>query len=266
MAGALSKMGAFALIKLAVPLCPQVAVAAAPLLIVLAVVSIIYGAVMALRQTDIKLLVAYSSLSHMGYIVLGVFSFYETALHGALFQTLSHGLVVGGLFLLLGLLEQRLGSDYQKVTALSTIAPRFAVVLLLFVLTSIALPLTSGFAGEFMILLGAFQKAFALWKAQAGVTSLIAVVLACSGMVIGAGYMLRFARRVLFGKDAVTISDLNLREIIAFTPLLLLIISVGIAPAPYMSKVEKDVSALSDMVASDEVTAVTVGKGGEYAD
>ncbi|MDH4006436.1 MAG: NADH-quinone oxidoreductase subunit M [Desulfuromonadales bacterium] len=267
MAGALSKMGAFALIKLAVPLCPQVAVFAAPWLLVWAVISILYGAIMALRQTDIKLLVAYSSLSHMGYIVLGVFSFYETALHGALFQTFSHGLAVGGLFLLLGLLEQRLGDDYKNVTALSTAAPRFAVLLLLFILTSIALPLTSGFTGEFMILLGAFQKAFALWQGQAGATSLVAVLFACSGIVLGAGYMLRFARKILYGKSRqeMILPDLGLRETLVFVPLLFLILWVGIAPAGYMAKVQPAVTFVAERVdstpASIDLSLATVLHG-----
>lgn len=250
MAGAMSKMGAFALIKLAVPLCPDVAAFAAPGVIAWAVASILYGAIMALRQTDIKLLVAYSSLSHMGYIVLGVFSFYETALHGALFQTFSHGLAVGGLFLLLSLLEQRFGAEYKNVTALATVAPRFAVLLLLFILTSVALPLTSGFTGEFMILLGAFQKAFVLWQAQAGALSLVAVLIACSGIVIGAAYMLRFARTVLYGKNSQGISmpDLNVRETLAFVPLLLLIVWIGVAPAKYMAKVQTSVSFVAERV------------------
>ena len=272
MAGALSKMGAFALIKFAVPLCPQIATTAAPGLIALAVVSILYGAVMALKQTDIKLLVAYSSLSHMGYIVLGIFSFYETALHGALFQTIGHGLAVGGLFLLLGLLEQRLGASYKDVTALATTAPRIAVVMLIFVLASVALPLTSGFTGEFMILLGAFQSAFAAWQAQTGATALIAVILACSGMVLGAGYMLRFARKLLYGKapDNATLADLNLREALAFAPLLLLVVWIGVAPSFYMTKVEADVSAVSARVDAESVRAVdaslaTTVKGDSHA-
>ena len=248
MAGALSKMGAFALFALAVPLCPQVSVVLAPWLIVLAVFSIIYGAMMALRQRDFKLLVAYSSLSHMGFIVLGVFSFYETALHGALFQTFSHGLIVGGLFLLLGLLEQRLGNSYKSLTSLATAAPRLAVVALLFILSSVALPLTSGFTGEFLILLGAFLQAFALWQAEAGTMPLVAVIIACSGMVLGAAYMLRFARTLLFGKsrDDLSLVDLRLPETLAFVPLLLLIFWIGIAPAPFMAKVQSAVTAVTE--------------------
>jgi NADH-quinone oxidoreductase subunit M len=248
MAGALSKMGAFALIKLAIPLCPEAAIAFGPGLIVLAVVSILYGAVMALKQKDYKLLVAYSSLSHMGYIVLGAFSFSATALHGALFQTFSHGLIVGGLFILLGLLEQRRGSAYCNLTALASTAPRMAVAIFLFILGSIALPLTSGFTGEFMILLGAFQSAFAQWQAGLGAGTLSAVLIGCSGMVLGAGYMLRFARTLLFGRDPGegALADLKVREALPILSLLILIVWIGIAPAQFMAKVQSAVTYVSE--------------------
>jgi NADH-quinone oxidoreductase subunit M len=251
MAGALSKMGAFGLLKLAIPLCPQVAVALAPYMLLLAVLSILYGAVLALRQEDFKKLVAYSSLSHMGYIVLGIFSFQEIALHGALFQMLSHGMAVAGLFLLLGLLEERLGESWRQVSALSTLAPRLAVVLMLFILTSIALPLTSGFTSEFLILFGAFQQGMAAWRADAGALSLVAVLLASSGMVLGAGYMLRFARVILFGKagGGRSFRDLDLRETLAFVPLLLLILWIGVWPAPFMGKAQGAVTEIADRAA-----------------
>jgi NADH-quinone oxidoreductase subunit M len=247
MAGALSKMGAFGLLKLAIPLCPQASVALAPWMLLLAVVSILYGAVLALRQEDFKKLVAYSSLSHMGYIVLGVFSFQETALHGALLQMLSHGMAVAGLFLLLGLLEERLGGAWRQVTALASSAPRLAVVLMLFILTSIALPLTSGFTAEFLILFGAFQQGLEAWRADAGALPLAAVLLASAGMVLGAGYMLRFARTILFGRACGETScrDLGLRETLAFVPLLMLIFWVGIWPSSFMGKAQGAVTALA---------------------
>ena len=156
MAGALSKMGAYGILKLALPLAPDVAVAGATAMSVLAVTSLLYGAVLALREEDYKKLIAYSSLSHMGYVVLGLFSLREIAIHGALLQMLSHGVAVAGLFALLGTLEQRLGPSYRHATALSTAAPRFAIWLMLFALTTVALPLTSGFTAEFLILFGAF--------------------------------------------------------------------------------------------------------------
>jgi NADH-quinone oxidoreductase subunit M len=271
MAGALSKMGAFGLLKLAVPLCPQVAVALTPYMLLLAVVSILYGAVLALRQEDFKKMVAYSSLSHMGYIVLGIFSFQVTALHGALFQILSHGVAVAGLFLLLGLLEERLGDSRRQVTSLSTLAPRLAVVLMLFILTSIALPLTSGFTSEFLILFGAFQQGMATWRADAGALPLVAVLFASTGMVLGAGYMLRFARVILFGKaDGETnFRDLDLREALAFMPLLLLILWIGVWPAPFMDRAQGAATKLAIRAAADAnpppvPTLITQVNGGNH--
>ena len=248
MAGVLSKMGAYGFIKLAIPLCPDIAPVVAPAMVGLAVVSILYGAVLALRQTHLKQLVAYASLSHMGYIVLGVFSFQHTAIQGALFQILSHGLSVAGLFLMLGLLEQRRGAAYSQTQALSTLAPRLAVVWMLFTLASLALPLTSGFTAEFMILLGAFTQGLAAWHAQAGIGLLLAALAASLGVVLGATYMLRMARGLLYGQapgPAAALPDLRRREALALVPLLVLILWVGVWPAPLMGKVESAVSQLA---------------------
>jgi NADH-quinone oxidoreductase subunit M len=269
MAGALSKMGAFGILKLALPFCPDVARAFGPTIMILAVVSILYGAIIALKQTDFKKLVAYSSLSHMGYIVLGIFSFHQASIHGALFQILSHGIAVAGLFLLLGLLEQRLGDNYLNLTALSTLAPRLAVTLMLFILASVALPLTSGFTAEFLILFGAFQQGLASFQANLGATTLTAVLLASTGMVLGAAYMLRFARTILYGEteQGTTVKDLNLGEGIGFIPLLILILWIGVNPSPLMNKVN---SAVIQLTAPRAVSATqqpaghipTPGNGG----
>ncbi len=255
MAGALSKMGAFGIIKLALPLCPDVARAAGPLVMVFAVISILYGAIIALTQTDFKKLVAFSSLSHMGYIVLGIFSFHQAAIHGALFQILSHGVAVAGLFLLLGLLELRLGREYLNLTALSTHAPRLAVMLMLFILASVALPLTSGFTSEFLILFGAFQQGLAALQANQGATMLTSVLLASTGMVLGATYMLRFGRTILYGqtKEGVGVRDMSLTEGIGFIPLLVMIIWIGVNPSPIMNKVTTAVSALGTQPASAQI-------------
>ncbi|HJV64234.1 MAG TPA: NADH-quinone oxidoreductase subunit M [Geomonas sp.] len=246
MAGVLSKMGVFGLLKLALPLCPDVARAAAPYAVSLAVASILYGAVLALRQQDFKRLVAWSSLSHMGYIVLGIFACQESSLHGSLFQVLSHGLAVAGLFLVLSLLEQRVGEQYPRLNALSTLAPRLAVVTMLFILTSIALPFTSGFTSEFLILFGTFQQGMAAWRAGTSPVLLVCSVVACSGMVLGAGYMLRFGRSLLFGStESSPIADLNLLEMISFAPLLVLILWVGIYPGSLMEKTKPAISSLT---------------------
>jgi NADH-quinone oxidoreductase subunit M len=248
MAGVLSKMGAYGFLRLALPLAPDAAVAYAPLLLGLAAVSIFYGAVLALRQRHYKLLVAYASLSHMGYIVLGTFSLQPTGLHGAMIQMLSHGLTVAGLFLLLGLLEQRRGAAYLQVHGLAARAPRFAVVTMLFVLASLALPLTSGFAAEFMVLLGAFAAGLARWQAGHGAGVLLATVVAATGVVIGATYMLRFARSLLFDDSALRqplAPDLRPRELLALAPLLLLVFWIGVAPAAWMDRAEATVAQLA---------------------
>lgn len=248
MAGVLSKMGIYGLLKLALPFCPEISALAAPYLSVWAVVSIVYGAVVALRQEDYRNLIAYSSLSHMGYIVLGIFSLQQTALHGALFQTLSHGVAVAGLFLMLGLLEQRLGAAYRHTGALADSAPRLAVLLMLFILATVALPLTSGFTGEFMILFGAFQNGMAVWAAGAPPIELGAAVAAVSGMVLGAGYMLRFARAIVFGTATASTAprDLNLRELAALLPLVVLILWVGIWPHSLIPKTQPSLERLTE--------------------
>ena len=213
-----------------------------------AAVSIVYGAVLALRQRHYKLLVAYASLSHMGYIVLGLFSLQPVGMQGAMIQVLSHGLAVAGLFLLLGLLEQRRGAAYLQVHGLATRAPALAVVLMLFVLASLALPLTSGFTAEFMVLLGAFSSGLAHWQAGAGVGVLAASLLAATGVVLGATYMLQFARSLVFddsSRPEPLNPDLRPRELLALAPLLLLILWLGVRPAPWMDKVDATLSPLA---------------------
>ena len=153
---------------------------------VLAVTSLLYGAVLALREEDYKRLIAYSSLSHMGYVVLGLFSLRETAIHGALLQMLSHGVAVAGpLRACSACSSSGCGPAYRQATALSTAAPRFAVWSMLFVLTTVALPLTSGFTAEFLILFGAFAQGLAAWQAHAGALPLVVALLAMTGMVLG---------------------------------------------------------------------------------
>jgi NADH-quinone oxidoreductase subunit M len=248
MAGIMSKMGAYGFLKLALPLCPIAAYRLAPTMVAFAAISILYGAVLALRQRHYKQLVAYASLSHMGYVVLGVFSFQSTGLHGALFQVLSHGVSVAGLFLMLGLLEQRHGAAWLQVQGLATRAPRFAVVLMLFVLASLALPLTSGFTAEFMVLLGAFVAGLATWEAGAGATMLVSTLAASAGVVLGATYMLRFARSAVFDDSSrpdPQERDLGARELAALAPLLIVILWVGTRPSSWMDKVEPAVVQLA---------------------
>ncbi|MFO1414702.1 MAG: NADH-quinone oxidoreductase subunit M [Burkholderiales bacterium] len=262
MAGVLSKMGAYGFLVLAVPLCPNVAPRAAPYVAALAVASILYGAVLALRQRQYKDLVAYASLSHMGYIVLGIFAFEVTSLQGALFQVLSHGLAVAGLFLLLGLLEQRRGAGWPGTDALAARAPRFAVVLMLFVLASLALPLTSGFTAEFLVLMGSVTRGLADVEAGSGGLMLVVALLACTGVVLGATYMLRFARALVFGDAsarALSVPDLSPRELLAVAPLLVLILWIGVWPA---SLIDKTVPAFAQAAPAAVHAAAVAPQGG----
>jgi NADH-quinone oxidoreductase subunit M len=258
MAGVMSKMGAFGFARLAIPLCPDVAPQLAGVMVALAVTSILYGAVLALRQRDYKLLVAYASLSHMGYVVLGLFSFEPAAVHGAMVQMLSHGVTVAGLFLLLGLLEARRGGDWLRTTALARRAPRFAVVLMLFLLASLALPLTSGFTAEFLVLLGAFTRGFAVWQAQQGAGLLVAAVLASLGVVLGASYLLRLARTLVFGpvRAKSALADLRRGEIVALASLLVVILWLGVWPAPFLAKVDDAVARIAQPAAGGVVVTL----------
>nr|MCU0259111.1 NADH-quinone oxidoreductase subunit M [Solirubrobacteraceae bacterium] len=250
MAGVMSKMGAYGFLRLALPLCPDAAGRAAPLLVGLAVLTLLYGALLALVERDYKRLAAWASLSHTGYIVLGLFAFAATSIHGAMVQILSHGLVAGGLFLVLGLLEQRRGAAYAQLDALAARAPRLAVLTMLFVLASLALPLTSSFTAELLVLLGAFGQGLGAWQAGAGAGLLVAALLAALGVVLGASYMLRFARRLVFAETPARLAgdplaDLRARELLALAPLVLLVLALGIRPGPFMAKTEPTVSALA---------------------
>jgi NADH-quinone oxidoreductase subunit M len=273
MAGALSKMGAFGILKLAIPLAPSVAVALGPAMAALAVLSLIYGAVLALRESSYKRLVAYSSLSHMGYIVLGFFAFQQTSIHGSLLQMLSHGVAVTGLFLLIGKLQTQSASSRDQVKGLAASAPRFAVVMMLFVLTTVALPLSSGFTAEFLVLLGAFLQGLLALARGAGALMLVVAVLASSGMVLGATYMLRFARVAVFGGDAAQhrpFADLEGRQMAPFAALLLVVLWIGIAPASLMGKVQGVTSRVSGLALAPAAIqaprqASVATSGGTYA-
>jgi NADH-quinone oxidoreductase subunit M len=253
MSGVMSKLGAFGLLKLALPLAPDAAVQLAPYLVALAVINIVYGALLALREKSYKMLVAYASLSHMGYIVLGIFSFEYASIQGSMLQMLSHAMVTAGLFLILGILEQQRGPAYVSTSALASSAPRLAVLLTVFVLTSVAVPLTSGFAAEFLILFGAFERGLATWQAGGGALLLVLAVIASSGMVLGAAYMLRFTRALLFGKDdqPAAVRDLRLVEAASLAVPLLLTFWIGIAPASIIAKTSDVVAHLTEATHGD---------------
>ncbi len=231
LAGVLLKMGGYGFIRFAMPLFPEAAVRAIPLIVTLAIIGIIYGALVAMVQQDVKKLVAYSSVSHLGFVMLGLFALNTEAVEGAIYQMLNHGLSTGALFLLVGVIyERRHTRLIESFGGLARVMPVYAAVFMVVMLSSVGLPGLNGFVGEFLILLGAF-KANALWA-----------VLGATGVVLGAIYMLWMYQRVFFGpvKHAENegLKDINLREIVVFVPILAMIVFMGVYPKPFLNRME----------------------------
>jgi NADH-quinone oxidoreductase subunit M len=236
LAGVLLKLGTYGLLRFALPLFPAAAHAAQPLFLVLAVIGIVYGALVAMVQTDIKKLVAYSSVSHLGYCVLGLFAFNVSGFSGSLFQMVNHGLSTGALFLLVGMIyDRRHTREIADFGGLAQVVPWFAAAFILVTLSSIGLPGLNGFVGEFLVLVGAF-----------GANRLAAVV-ATTGVVLGAVYMLWLVKRFLFGplvhEENRKMPDLNGREFVLLLPILLLIVYLGVHPGPFLRRMEPSLQA-----------------------
>ena len=241
LAGVLLKMGTYGFMKLGFPLFPQAAHLFTPLVMALAVISIVYGACLALVQTDIKKIIAYSSISHLGYVMLGLASLDLIGIQGAVIQMVSHGLTAAGLFMMIGMIYERCHSrDLAAYGGLAKILPLYSVFFLLLTLGAIGLPTTSGFTGEFLSLLGAFRAAWGAYGA--GVAwPLWLVGLAVTGVVLGALYMLWFAQRFLFGKlkaPHLPITDLSTREVAVLAAIVVAMFALGLFPDEPMSKTE----------------------------
>jgi NADH-quinone oxidoreductase subunit M len=247
LAGVLLKMGGYGFLRFSLPMFPEASIALAPLIYALSIVAIIYTSLVALAQEDMKKLVAYSSVAHMGYVTLGIFAatyqikdrgvLGEQAVEGAIFQMLSHGIVSAALFLIVGVVYDRMHTRrIDRYGGLVHRMPRYAFVFMVMMLASVGLPGTSGFVGEFLVLLGTFQAS--VWVA----------VLATTGMILGATYMLWLYRRVIFGQlvhgDLRSITDLNYREIVVFAPLVVLVIWMGVYPNSFLEVIEPSVRAL----------------------
>lgn len=229
LAGVLLKMGTYGLLRFCLPLFPTAAVSAAPYLSVLALIGIVYGALVAMVQPDLKKLVAYSSVSHMGLVVLGIFAFTQQGLQGSTLQMLNHGLSTGALFLLVGMLYERrhtrLIADFGGLAHRN---PVFSALFLVVTLSSIGLPGLNGFVGEVLILAGAFVK------------SPVTAAVAASGMILGAVYMLWMYQRVFFGKVTheanLEIKDIGTRERLLMIPILLVMLWIGVYSAPFLER------------------------------
>ncbi|MBI1776891.1 MAG: NADH-quinone oxidoreductase subunit M [Proteobacteria bacterium] len=234
LAGVLLKMGAYGFIRFSVPMLPAATELFTPLIYTLSVVAIIYTSLVALAQEDMKKLIAYSSVAHMGIVTIGIFTLNLQAIQGALIQMLSHGVVSAALFLIVGVVYDRIHSrDITRYGGLVHRMPRYAFVFMVFTLASVGLPGTSGFVGEFLVLLGAFQVN--TWVAFLGTT----------GCILGAAYMLYLYRRVIFGvlekPDLKVILDLSPREIAVFAPLVLVTFWMGIYPTSFLKPMNASV-------------------------
>ena len=239
LAGVLLKMGAYGFLRFSVPMLPNASASFAPFIFTLSVVAVIYTSLVALAQTDMKKLIAYSSVAHMGVVTMGIFTINAQGLSGALFQMLSHGVVSAALFLCVGVVYDRIHSrEIARYGGLADRMPAYALAFMLFTMASVGLPGTAGFVGEFLVLVGAFKVNF--WLAALG----------SSGMILGACYMLYLYRRVVFGKltrdDLKSILDLSPREIAVFAPLVILTLWMGIAPTHFSGFWEASVAAMVD--------------------
>ena len=239
LAGVLLKMGGYGFLRFSLPMLPFASEYFAPLVYTLSIVAIIYTSLVALAQTDMKKLIAYSSVAHMGFVTIGIFTGTVQGIHGAMVQMLSHGIISSALFLVVGVVYDRIHSrDIARYGGLVHRMPVYALVFMLFMLGSVGLPGTSGFVGEFLVLVGAFQ-----------VNSWVAF-LATTGIILGAAYMLWLYRRVIFGtltKDELkNILDLSPREIAVFAPLVVIMLWMGIYPSSFIDVMDASIVSLVD--------------------
>jgi NADH-quinone oxidoreductase subunit M len=266
LAGVLLKMGTYGFLKLGFPLFPEATRLLTPALMTLAVISIIYGACLALVQEDIKKIIAYSSISHLGYVMLGLVSLDLIGIQGAIIQMVSHGLTAAGLFLMVGMIYERCHTrDLAAYGGLAKLLPVYSLFFMILTLASIGLPATSGFVGEFLVLLGSFNASWPQY--QQGVAYPLAVsATAVAGVVLGALYMLRFAQRFLFGVAKVPhapVVDLDGRERVILIAIAVAIFALGLYPDEPMRKSELAAMAYQQQVAGAPVPAIAPKVAGD---
>jgi NADH-quinone oxidoreductase subunit M len=248
LAAVLLKMGTYGFIRFAFPLFPQAAVWFTPLIAILAVVSIIYGALVAMVQQDVKKLVAYSSVSHLGFVMLGIVALNSASVSGGLLQMINHGISTGMLFLLVGMIYERrhtrLISDFGGIAK-----PMrwYAVCFMIATLASIGLPGTNGFVGEFLVLIGTFNSEALPIVFGSEAAGMVLAAVAGLGVILGAVYMLWMVQRVFFGPlkkpENQKLKDLTLREVVVLVPLIVVIFLIGLFPNLFLSKVERSIDA-----------------------
>jgi NADH-quinone oxidoreductase subunit M len=252
LAGVMLKLGAYGFIRFALPLYPDAGVTLAPAIIVLSLIAIIYGAVVAMVQPDLKRLVAYSSVSHMGFVTLGIFVFTEQGVQGAILQMINHGLITGGLFLLVGVIYERTHDrTIAKMSGLAGRTPVYAAMFGFFVFASAGLPGLSGFVGEFLTLVGTFA------------VSPVAAAIAAVVMVLAAGYLLFMYGRIVFGEVSEFLkglghhlTDMEPLEILTLVPLATLIVVFGVQPGLLLDLVQGTVAATLSVAESGTALAI----------
>ncbi len=256
LAAVLLKMGTYGFLRFCLPLFPEAVETAVPLIAFLAVVGIVYGALVATMQRDVKKLVAYSSVSHLGFIMLGMFALTPEALQGSLIQMVNHGLSTGALFLLVGMLYERAHTRLiHHFGGVARLMPVFAAFFLIVLFSSIGVPFTNGFVGEFLILVGTFRAEELFLQPLA--------IIAASGVVLAAVYMLWMYQRMMQGPTrqpaGVQLSDITRREIAVLVPIVLLIFWIGLYPKPFLDRAGPSLDAV---VRNIPVAQVQAGLGG----
>jgi NADH-quinone oxidoreductase subunit M len=244
LAAVMLKMGTYGFIRFSLPILPDATREFVPMMVTLSIIGIVYGALCAMAQQDWKRLVAYSSVSHMGLVMLGMFALNPVGITGSIVQQLNHGISTGALFLIVGIVyERRHTRAISEYGGLSKVMPVYATIFLIMTLSSIGLPALNGFIGELLILQGVF------------ITSKMWAAFAASGIVLGAAYMLWLYQRTMFGKvenpKNEHLRDLNLREFATFAPLLILAVWIGLYPAPFLRRLETSVNRVVARVNPD---------------
>ena len=255
LAGVLLKLGGYGFLRFSVPMLPEASAYFAPFVFTLSAIAVVYTSLVALVQQDMKKLIAYSSVAHMGLVTIGCFTPNALGIQGSIVQMLSHGVVSAALFMVVGVVYDRIHSrEIARYGGLADRMPFYAVIFLFFMMASIGLPGTSGFVGEIMVIVGVFQMNS--WVAA----------FAATGMILGAGYMLWLYRRVVFGTitkdDLKSIKDLRWNEMVAFAPLVILTVWLGIYPSFFTSPMEPAVVQLIEQARTVDTAAVSVSVSG----
>lgn len=237
LAGVLLKMGGYGFLRFSLPMFPEASADLIPLVFGLSMVAVVYTSLVALVQQDMKKLIAYSSVAHMAIVTVGLFTFNQQGIEGAIIVMLSHGLVSGALFLCVGVIYDRLHTrEISRYGGLSVNMPKYALMFMLFTMASVGLPGTSGFVGEFLSLAGAYK------------VSTWATFIATTGIIFGAGYMLYLYRRIAFGPqvnaDAAAMSDVNNREMWLLAPIAVVVLWMGVYPETFLAPIRRDVATI----------------------